>query len=145
MPVVHRFLSTVVLVCFSLSLSLSALSCLVLTLCTGIGRAGTLISIHAFLSRYTRGESTLTIRQVVEELRQYRPGMVQTKEQYFFIFQAIDDILLDHPRLERSFSSNGISPRQALRGPKFNPSILTASESAIHHSIDPAMSVVSCV
>jgi hypothetical protein len=118
---------------------------LLLLLPLGIGRAGTLIAIHSFLSRYNRGETCLTVNQVVEELRQFRAGMVQTKEQYLFIYQTIDDILLDHPRIERAYSSSSITSRQVLRAPKFGNSILAASESAIHHPIDSVMSIVSCI
>eukprot|EP01094_Clydonella_sp_ATCC50884_P014191 TRINITY_DN2454_c0_g1_i1.p1 TRINITY_DN2454_c0_g1~~TRINITY_DN2454_c0_g1_i1.p1 ORF type:complete len:369 (+),score=126.89 TRINITY_DN2454_c0_g1_i1:191-1297(+) len=64
----------------------------------GIGRTGTLLAVHSFLSRH-RGDNNVTVRQIVEDMRRHRMGMVQTKEQYKFIYQAIEDALREKDRM----------------------------------------------
>lgn len=64
----------------------------------GIGRTGTLLAVHSFLSRH-RGDGSVTVREIVEDMRKHRMGMVQTKEQYKFIYQAIEDALREKDRM----------------------------------------------
>jgi protein tyrosine phosphatase len=52
----------------------------------GIGRTGTLIAIDIIQARL--GDSKLRISDVVNELRSHRMGMVQTREQYLFIYSV---------------------------------------------------------
>jgi len=59
----------------------------------GIGRAGSLIAIHSFLS--PNREDGLTVQELVEQMRCQRYGAVQTKEQYLLIYQTIESILED--------------------------------------------------
>lgn len=63
----------------------------------GIGRAGTIIAIHSFLSQHFSGESHITVQELVEQMRCQRFGMVQTEEQYLLIYQTIEEIL-EHQR-----------------------------------------------
>jgi len=54
----------------------------------GIGRTGTLITIHLYMERLKRREHA-SVAKIVALLRRQRMGMVQTKEQYAFIYQVL--------------------------------------------------------
>mmetsp|Transcript_17103 Transcript_17103/g.66610 ORF Transcript_17103/g.66610 Transcript_17103/m.66610 type:complete len:440 (+) Transcript_17103:154-1473(+) len=59
----------------------------------GIGRAGTFIAINAYRERKEAEVAdacgNISVKDIVEDLRQQRMGMVQSKEQYCFIYRAI--------------------------------------------------------
>jgi len=91
----------------------------------GIGRTGTLLAVHSFLSRHS-GEAKLTVKEIVEDMRAHRMGMVQTKEQYSFIYQTIEDALT-----ERSQMNNGTTPPNVVTatGSLLNPSPVASTDS----------------
>jgi len=62
----------------------------------GIGRTGTLIAIYAFLEKISEGvhPSQISIPEIVNNLRSQRMCMVQTKEQYRFIYKVVDEVLV---------------------------------------------------
>lgn len=61
----------------------------------GIGRAGTFIAINAYHERKAAHmfdvDGVISVKDIVEDLRQQRMGMVQSREQYYFIYKAIQD------------------------------------------------------
>lgn len=57
----------------------------------GLGRTGTFIAAHIILTRLQRG-LPIDIHTTVALLRKQRDGMVQTKEQYYFIYQTIAEM-----------------------------------------------------
>jgi len=58
----------------------------------GIGRTGTFVAIHMSLHKHLHGEG-INIRDTVKSLRSQRLGMVQSKEQYMFVYTVVADIL----------------------------------------------------
>lgn len=57
----------------------------------GIGRSGVFIAVHAALKSIRQNPHiVINIKDIVETMRQYRNGMVQTEDQYKFIEQAIN-------------------------------------------------------
>lgn len=86
----------------------------------GIGRTGTLIAIDIIQARL--GDPKLRIRDVVNELRSFRMGMVQTKEQYIFIHSVFLRLTgatvlsdSDDDSLLSSSSSSSSSPSGSLK------------------------------
>lgn len=61
----------------------------------GIGRCGTLFSIYSIIRQLKEGTpiNTISVSEIVSNFRTQRIGMVQTKEQYTFIYQVINDYL----------------------------------------------------
>jgi protein tyrosine phosphatase len=61
----------------------------------GIGRCGTFIAILICLEKLLDGISAESISMVelVSQMRKARTGMVQTGHQYIFIYQVLDDII----------------------------------------------------
>jgi len=64
----------------------------------GIGRSGTFCTVHSTIAKYrhdlaTKPETSpsFDILHTVIYMRQQRPGMVQTKEQYMFCYLSIDE------------------------------------------------------
>lgn len=64
----------------------------------GIGRSGTFCTVHSTITKYRYDLSTrpdvppaFDILHTVIYMRQQRPGMVQTKEQYMFCYLSIDE------------------------------------------------------
>lgn len=62
----------------------------------GIGRSGTFCAVHSILEKLKldlqedpNAEISFNIVQTILDMRSQRPGMVQTKEQYMFIYLAI--------------------------------------------------------
>jgi hypothetical protein len=74
----------------------------------GIGRTGTLLAVHSFLSRHAQDK--LTVKQIVEDMRAHRMGMVQTKEQYLFIYQTIEDALNERSQMNGTPSTTLAAP-----------------------------------
>jgi len=58
----------------------------------GIGRTGTFVAIHMSLQKDLVGEK-IDIKDTVRSLRSQRLGMVQSKEQYMFVYSVVSDIL----------------------------------------------------
>jgi len=58
----------------------------------GIGRTGTFVAIHMSLQKALVGED-IDIKETVRSLRSQRLGMVQSKEQYLFVYYVVTDIL----------------------------------------------------
>lgn len=55
----------------------------------GVGRSGTLIAIHHLMKKIRQNE-TYSVPNTVYEMRKFRDGMVQTVEQYKFIYTVLD-------------------------------------------------------
>merc|ERR1712226_1150884 len=57
----------------------------------GIGRTGTIISIDMLMDkiRWFGLQTEINVYKTVQKIRQYRKSMVQTNEQYKFIYDAI--------------------------------------------------------
>eukprot|EP01128_Nolandella_sp_AFSM9_P006702 TRINITY_DN350_c0_g2_i2.p1 TRINITY_DN350_c0_g2~~TRINITY_DN350_c0_g2_i2.p1 ORF type:complete len:293 (+),score=41.19 TRINITY_DN350_c0_g2_i2:227-1105(+) len=58
----------------------------------GIGRTGTFLAIHMSLQQDLRGDE-VDIRDTVRHLRTQRLGMVQSKEQYMFVYAVVAEML----------------------------------------------------
>ena len=58
----------------------------------GVGRTGTLIALDIGMQAMLQGENKIDILRIVSTLRQDRPGMVQTKDQYRFLHQVIVNV-----------------------------------------------------
>lgn len=58
----------------------------------GIGRTGTFVAIHMCLNRCLLGLD-YDIKKIVKHLRTQRLGMVQSKEQYSFVYSVTKDII----------------------------------------------------
>ena len=103
----------------------------------GIGRTGTLLAVHSFLARH-RGDTNVTVREIVEDMRKHRMGMVQTKEQYRFIYQAIEDALKQNSRMgvqpdgESGESSTSQPPKRNWRT-RSSPAIRTSAEMGVSY------------
>ncbi|XP_046879844.1 receptor-type tyrosine-protein phosphatase N2 [Hypomesus transpacificus] len=65
-------------------------SCPIIVHCSdGAGRSGTYILIDMVLNRMGKGAKEIDIAATLEHLRDQRPGMVQTKEQFEFALTAV--------------------------------------------------------
>ncbi|XP_051555699.1 receptor-type tyrosine-protein phosphatase N2-like isoform X2 [Myxocyprinus asiaticus] len=65
-------------------------SCPVIVHCSdGAGRTGTYILIDMVLNKMSKGAKEIDIAATLEHLRDQRPGMVQTKEQFEFALTAV--------------------------------------------------------
>lgn len=58
----------------------------------GIGRTGCLIAIDIGIQGILQGDPKIDILRIVSTMRQDRAGMVQTRDQYRFIHQALYDV-----------------------------------------------------
>lgn len=58
----------------------------------GIGRTGTLITIDAALGLMER-DLSVDVNKIVRNLREQRQGMIQTKDQYIFCYNACLEVL----------------------------------------------------
>lgn len=58
----------------------------------GIGRAGSFLAVYSYIDHCLEKQQK-TIFDIVNEFRDYRLGMVQTSEQYLFIYEVLKDIL----------------------------------------------------
>ncbi|XP_019327171.1 PREDICTED: FERM and PDZ domain-containing protein 2 [Aptenodytes forsteri] len=59
---------------------------------TGIGRSGVLLCIEVLLS-YIEKDLCFNIKQIVRDLRHQRFGMIQTKDEYFFCYEVVLEVL----------------------------------------------------
>jgi len=74
----------------------------------GLGRAGTFTAIHSSIAEIRSGKlSEIDILDKVNGLREMRPGMVQTKVQFRFIYKAILDYLMAKIVAETNFDEVG--------------------------------------
>ncbi|XP_036102267.1 receptor-type tyrosine-protein phosphatase N2 [Molossus molossus] len=65
-------------------------SCPIIVHCSdGAGRSGTYILIDMVLNKMAKGAKEIDIAATLEHLRDQRPGMVQTKEQFEFALTAV--------------------------------------------------------
>eukprot|EP01127_Copromyxa_protea_P013121 TRINITY_DN3487_c0_g4_i1.p1 TRINITY_DN3487_c0_g4~~TRINITY_DN3487_c0_g4_i1.p1 ORF type:complete len:754 (-),score=114.66 TRINITY_DN3487_c0_g4_i1:342-2396(-) len=76
----------------------------------GIGRTGTFLAVHIALARELQGEK-IDIKETVSRLRRQRIGMVQSAEQYMFIYKVLSDILKEreatwHPATKIHFDGS---------------------------------------
>jgi len=60
----------------------------------GVGRTGTFLAIHLALQKLTY-RSVIDVMKTVLNLRQQRSGMVQSKDQYKFVYATINDVYMD--------------------------------------------------
>eukprot|EP01115_Flamella_aegyptia_P004165 TRINITY_DN1820_c0_g5_i1.p1 TRINITY_DN1820_c0_g5~~TRINITY_DN1820_c0_g5_i1.p1 ORF type:complete len:380 (-),score=66.64 TRINITY_DN1820_c0_g5_i1:136-1275(-) len=108
----------------------------------GIGRAGTLIAIHNYCE-IKKMELDVKIKDMVDDMRKCRMGMVQTKEQYTFIYKVIEDLGY-FSNEEQDFFMNGPRPslsNTCLNIPTFDfPSSQVESE-LLHSSSFPSLSL----
>jgi len=58
----------------------------------GIGRTGTFVAIHMSLQKDLQGED-IDISKTVRSLREQRLGMIQSEEQYFFVYSVVHEII----------------------------------------------------
>lgn len=77
----------------------------------GIGRSGTFCTVHSTIAKYKHDLATkpdvqpaFDILHTVIYMRQQRPGMVQTKEQYMFCYLSIDE---EASQFGRKFNPTG--------------------------------------
>jgi len=77
----------------------------------GIGRSGTFCTVHSTISKYKHdlavkpdASPAFDILHTVIYMRQQRPGMVQTKEQYMFCYLSIDE---ETSQYTRKFNPTG--------------------------------------
>jgi len=75
----------------------------------GIGRTGTFCTVHTILEKLKEDmkdnptkEPCFSVLETVLWMRDQRPGMVQTKEQYMFCYLAIEEAL---PKFLNSYNS----------------------------------------
>eukprot|EP01121_Diplochlamys_sp_Union-15-3_P022248 TRINITY_DN940_c0_g2_i3.p1 TRINITY_DN940_c0_g2~~TRINITY_DN940_c0_g2_i3.p1 ORF type:complete len:343 (+),score=45.62 TRINITY_DN940_c0_g2_i3:61-1089(+) len=64
----------------------------------GIGRTGTFVALHVLMNNHLYSDQSPNVKKTVLHLRSQRMGMVQTKEQYLFIYASLDKILKDHEK-----------------------------------------------
>jgi len=127
----------------------------------GIGRTGTFLAIHINLQKALTGEEPLDIMDTVCSLREQRDGMVQSRDQYKFVYATLRDVLtqrqvdvgpkpppppaqsdLSSSSSSSSFSSSSSAAPQHLSQSCFSPettaSALSASEATPPSARHPA-------
>lgn len=75
----------------------------------GVGRAGTFVAIHMCLEKMKHHHTLeVNVAQTVMQLRKFRAGMVQTQEQYRFIYEVLRDARQDlKEKAQRMFAGSG--------------------------------------
>ena len=81
----------------------------------GVGRTGTFIAIHNAITHLNNGISVnkINISQIVTKMRNERNGMVQVANQYFFIYQTINDWIDHEVDTEQNCSLNKKKKRRS--------------------------------
>jgi len=64
----------------------------------GIGRTGTFIALDIAMQQF-ENLSHYSVFEIVKRMREQRFGMVQTEEQYLFIYRALEEWLSKQPRV----------------------------------------------
>lgn len=89
----------------------------------GIGRCGTFLAIQAVVEKLKKNIplSMINIKAIVSSLREHRMAMVQTKEQYKFIYQVLEDAARNCsplssplPKIPTDLDFHGAPDRSAL-------------------------------
>jgi len=62
---------------------------------------GTFVAIHTSLEKARRGEQ-VDIKNTVLHLRSQRMGMIQSKEQYMFVYAVVEDVLKEKEKRQRA-------------------------------------------
>lgn len=62
----------------------------------GVGRTGTFLALQHLTELVKNGESSIDILSTVLQLRELRPKMVQSLQQYMFLYQALDIFIKMH-------------------------------------------------
>ncbi|EGC32809.1 hypothetical protein DICPUDRAFT_92527 [Dictyostelium purpureum] len=94
----------------------------------GIGRSGTFCVIHSvatnFFKHYEEKKQapSINLPKLIVEMRNERPGMVQTRDQYRFCYLAISETMLSGIRKDRkrkglSYSYSGIPVTENINNP----------------------------
>jgi protein tyrosine phosphatase len=140
---------------------LSGLGGPIVTHCSaGVGRAGTFVAIHICLEKmkyFNSLDQVIDIPQTVMLLRQSRTGMVQTPEQYRFIYEVVRDARVEFKeRAQRVFASPAPSelegdfkrPHSIKRSKKFDgewvdPPRSLRSSCAACYTVSSSMSLVA--
>ncbi|KAK7194031.1 tyrosine specific protein phosphatase [Novymonas esmeraldas] len=55
----------------------------------GVGRTGVFIGLHIALAQFQLGQATISIPRIVRYLKACRSGMVRRKDQYLFLYYAV--------------------------------------------------------
>ncbi|XP_029663204.1 uncharacterized protein LOC115235499 isoform X2 [Formica exsecta] len=92
-------------------------SCPIVVHCSdGAGRTGTYCLIDMVLNRMTKGAKEIDIAATLEHIRDQRPDMVATKQQFEFVLMAVAEEVhailkaLPVPSTEKSATASGSSP-----------------------------------
>ena len=74
----------------------------------GIGRTGVFVATHSSLTQL-RTTGLCNVRETVKAMRQQRAGMIQTPEQYLFVYTTLREVLfsLDNPQFQQLLESSG--------------------------------------
>jgi len=103
----------------------------------GIGRSGTFCTVHSTIAKYRYDLSikpdvppSFDILHTVIYMRQQRPGMVQTKEQYMFCYLSVDE---EASQTTRRFNPSALAWGRSVSSPSFSqtfPSYITSPSSS---------------
>ncbi|EFN65526.1 Receptor-type tyrosine-protein phosphatase N2 [Camponotus floridanus] len=95
-------------------------SCPIVVHCSdGAGRTGTYCLIDMVLNRMTKGAKEIDIAATLEHIRDQRPDMVATKQQFEFVLMAVAEEVhailkaLPVPPSEKSATASGSSPAKS--------------------------------
>lgn len=91
----------------------------------GIGRAGTFLAIHISLQKHlTNPDLKISVKDTVLKLRQQRHGMVQSKDQYKFVYATLKEALQDRsaPITGRGLPSNRSLTQSSSQTGQHSPS-----------------------
>ena len=103
----------------------------------GAGRTGTYCLIDMVLNRMAKGAKEIDIAAALEHIRDQRPGMVATKQQFEFVLVAVAEevhaILKALPvqLLEKEKSATTTSPPQSTSGSDQWPKSQTTGDIAV--------------
>lgn len=110
----------------------------------GVGRTGTFIGLDRFLDSCADLDDSMTILDIVKDMRKSRNYMVQAQAQFVYLYYASAEGLVKlHQKVERELRMTGYSPvekEQALLAEIETDMQEEAAYFAQHLSQDPAMS-----